>query len=206
MVISLVNQKGGVGKTTLAVNIAGGLARGGEGVLLVDADPQGSVMQWQAVTPDQPVAVRHLPRPDIAAALKPLRRGVEHIVIDSPPALGAIARGVLAASDLVVVPVTPSPLDIWSSRGTLDLIAAVRRNRRRLRACLVISRRMARTRLGQEIRDALEDAPLPVLAAEVSQRVVYMQSMLAGRSVFDFPRGARAAAEITRLCDELVNL
>lgn len=110
MIIGIVNQKGGVGKTTIAVNLAGALAEHGRRVLLVDADPQGSVLQWASLETQKFFDVVHLPGLSDRRQIRSAGKGYGHIVIDSPPALEAISQRVLAIGDLTLIPVGLAPL------------------------------------------------------------------------------------------------
>lgn len=146
MVISLINQKGGVGKTTIAVNLSSAISKKERKTLLIDADPQGSVLQWQSTAENQSFAIIHHPHPLNDGAINSLSKGFAHVVIDAPPALGAPILSILSVSRLAVVPAGPSPLDRWSSKETLSLIQQAGEHNRKLKAKLLICRRIARTR------------------------------------------------------------
>ena len=155
MIISLVNQKGGVGKTTIAVNLAGSLAEKGNRVVLVDADPQGSVLQWQSILANHPFTVKHLPSAALLGNRKSISRKTDHVVIDAPPAMGEITQAILAISDLAIVPIAPSPLDIWSSKETISLFPETRKRNRRMKAKLLICRKIVGTRVGERGQGSL---------------------------------------------------
>jgi chromosome partitioning protein len=203
MILGIINQKGGVGKTTMAVNIACCLAERGRRVTLIDADPQGSVLQWRSIADNRIVEVIHRPVPLTAPDIRPLRRRCEYIVIDTPPALGEIGRSVLSVSDMAIVPVGPSPLDIWAGKETLDLIQEAVKRRRKLKGRLLICRKIARTRVGREAREAMETYGMDIFQTEISQRVVYVEAMIAGRSVLQFAPRSDGAEEIRSLCHEI---
>jgi chromosome partitioning protein len=206
LIISIVNQKGGVGKTTLAVNLAGGLAYRSLQVALVDTDPQGSVHQWNSLRTEQAFEVLHKAtlrgKKDIGA----LVRRCDHIIIDTPPALGDSSLTAMRVADLLIIPVGPSPLDIWSSREILDLFTQASKRRRKLAGCLVITRRLPRTRIGREAREALSFAAVPVLKSEIFQRVGYVEAMITGQTVMQQGARSEARQEIERLCDEILTL
>jgi chromosome partitioning protein len=123
MIIALLNQKGGVGKTTLAVHIATGLSQRGEKILLLDTDRQGSAMDWAANRETPPLfPVVGLPKPTVHRELPKLAGDYAHVVIDSPPHANDVARSVIMASDLILIPVQPSPYDVWATKDTVDLI------------------------------------------------------------------------------------
>jgi chromosome partitioning protein len=206
MVVAIVNQKGGVGKTTVAVHISSCFALAGENVLLVDTDPQGSVMQWHALGGHPNLYVHHHPAPLKARWIAKMKRSHPVLVVDSPPELNAIARSVLAAADLAIVPVSPSPLDIWSGRETMELIRAALQRNRGLDVRLLICRKIANTRIGREAREAMEGYGLGVMNTEICQRVAYVESMLAGRSVLQHAPSSPAAREVRGLYAEILSL
>jgi chromosome partitioning protein len=204
MIISLVNQKGGVGKTTVAVNLAGCLSEKGHGVLLVDADPQGSVLQWQSISDHQPFQVEHCPSAAVLGSRKALAKKNDHVIIDAPPAMGEITHAILAVSDLAIVPITPSPLDIWSSKETVSLFPEARKRNRKVTAKLLICRKIVGTRVGREAREALETYGMDLFETEISQRVAFVEAMISGRSVLAHAPNSEAAKEIRALSDEIL--
>ena len=208
MIIALLNQKGGVGKTTLATHIAGELALRSTSVILLDADPQGSALDWT-----QRRSQNGLPRLFSAVGLAretlhqeapELARRCDHIVIDGPPRIAALARSALLAADLVLIPVQPSPYDVWASAEMVALIREAQVFRPALRAAFVINRRVSTTVIGRETRDALSDQPLPALLAEVRQRIVFADSVAAGRLARKLDADSAAAREIAALTDEVL--
>ena len=203
MIISVVNQKGGVGKTTVAINLAAMLRRKNFNLVLVDADPQGSATQWHDVEENQAVEVIHHPDPISKTDVETLLQTFDHVVIDAPPAIGDITRSVLTISDLAIVPLSPSPLDIWSCWGTLEMITEVQRDNPDLKAQLLISRKIPGTRVGREARDAMEVFDTDIFEAELCQRVAYVDSMTSGVSVMQYAPGSKAMLEIESLFQEI---
>lgn len=208
MIFALLNQKGGVGKTTLATHIAGELAMRGGHVILLDADPQGSALDWT-----QRRAQQGLPRLFSAVGLAretlhqeapELARRADHVVIDGPPRIAALARSALLAADRALIPVQPSPYDLWASAEMVALIREAQVFRPALRAAFAVNRRVSTTVIGREARNALAEQPLPALRAEVRQRIVFADSAAAGRLVRETAPDSAAAHEITALVDELL--
>lgn len=208
MIIALLNQKGGVGKTTLATHIAGELALRGQQVILLDADPQGSALDWiqrrsQLGLPRLFSAVG-LARETLHQEAPELARRCDHIVIDGPPRIAAIARSALMAAEQVLIPVQPSPYDLWASGEMVALIREAQVFRRQLSAAFVINRRVVRTVIGREARGTLDEQPFPALASEVCQRIVFADSVAAGRLARETAPDSMAAREIAALADELL--
>ncbi len=203
-VIALVGNKGGAGKTTIAVNLASALARNGS-TAVFDSDPQGSVLQWQAIAgPDRaPIVVDTADGLEDVFARSAHRYG--HVIIDCPPSVHATQTHVaLAVSEVALVPVQPSPLDLWATVHIEHAIEAARRVNPGLRALLVINQLESRTTLSRLMRDALAELELPAARTAIRRRAVYRASVLEGKSVLDMGRrGAAAAAEIRSLLSEV---
>ncbi len=204
MIISFVNQKGGVGKTTTAINFAASLARKNHSLVVVDADPQASVFKWHQVEDNRAFEVLHQPGGLDLADMETLNGSHDYVVIDTPPAVNEMTQTILAASDLAVVPVSPSALDIWSTKGTLEMIEAAQGRNPDLEIKFLINRKIPGTRVGREVREALKDFQPTILDTELCQRVAYIDAMKYGVSVMQFAPGSKAAAEIELLCEELL--
>lgn len=207
MIISLLNQKGGVGKTTLAVHIATALALRNERVLMVDADPQGSALDWSASrTGEALFPVVGLPKPSIHREIPALAADYRHVVIDGPPRVYDVARSAILASELVIIPVQPSPYDVWAAKEIVDLIQEASSFNEILKSSFAINRKIVNTAIGRDVIDALSEYPVPVMKAQVCQRVSFAESAAQGQTVLETdPRGA-AAQEITALVNEILEL
>jgi chromosome partitioning protein len=210
MIVALLNQKGGVGKTTLALHLAGAWARQGCRVTVIDADPQGSALDWseQRAKEGSPrlFGVLGLARDTLHREAPEIASGVDHVVIDGPPRIAGLMRSALLAADLVLVPAQPSPFDGWASGEMLNLIREARIFRPELIARFVLNRCAARTIIARETGDALAEHDPPVLAARIGQRVAFADAARTGRLVFEVDAGAAAAREITELCAEIAGL
>jgi chromosome partitioning protein len=207
MIVALLNQKGGVGKTTLALHLAGAWARQGHRVTVIDADPQGSALDWseQRAKEGRPrlFGVLGLARDTLHREAPEIARGVDHVVIDGPPRIAGLMRSALLASDLVLVPAQPSPFDGWASGEMLNLIREARIFRPELVARFVLNRCAARTIIARETGDALAEHDPPVLAARIGQRVAFADAARTGQLVFEVESGHAAAREISALCAEI---
>ena len=208
MRIAFVNQKGGVGKTTLAVNVAGCMARQGMKVLLVDADPQQSALDWAGVRQDEcPFSIIGMPRPVIHKELPKLEEGYSHVIIDSPPSVHQLTQSIVGASDVVIIPVQPSPYDVWAAEAVLKVIddASAVLNPS-LKTLFAINRKIVNTAIGRDVADSLAQYGKPVLNAQVCQRVAFAESAAQGKTVFELNENSAAASEIAALTQELLGL
>jgi chromosome partitioning protein len=210
-VIALLNQKGGVGKTTLSVHIATALAAGTEPerhtVLLIDADPQGSALDWAAQrTAPARFPVIGLPKPTLHREMPSLGQGYEWVIIDGPPRVGDLARSAIAASDLVIIPVQPSPYDVWAAQDIVDIINECLIHKPQLQSRFLINRLFSNTTLGGEVADALASFEIPVLKTAIRNRTEYAKSAKAGLTALESDPSSQAAKEIHALIQEVFGL
>jgi len=205
LVITVAQQKGGTGKTTLAANIAAALAPGRR-VVLLDIDPQRTLTRWHALRMARPTPAPALGFSDVAgwrlaAELDRLRRSADVVVIDSPPQVDTDAKLAVRGADLVLVPVQPSPPDIWAAEAMLKLAASEGRVAR-----LVLNRVPATSRLRDSVRADIAARALPVLHSELGNRTGYALAFAAGLGVVEAEPRSSAAEEMRALLLELQSM
>lgn len=206
-VISVLNQKGGVGKTTLSINLAAALKAADHSVLLVDADPQGSSMDWAAAREAEPLfSVVGYAKPTIHKTVADIGAGKDFVIIDGAPRVTDLARSCIMASDLVLIPVQPSPYDIWASQEIVDLIKEAAAYKPELQAAFIINRKIPNTAIGRDVEGALAEFELPVIETTIDQRVIFAESADGGISVMEQDAKSQAAKEITTLAQNVLNM
>lgn len=203
MIISFLNQKGGVGKTTLSVSVAGCLARLGHRVLLIDADKQGSATTWASLREDAPFQVVSMARANMARDALKLAQDYTHAIIDGPPHAEEIARSCIVASDFVALPIEPSGLSTWASDLTVRQVKEAQELKPQLKCGFVVSRKIGKTVIGRDIRNMAAEAGLPILESEIEQRVAFAEGMTMGQTIFEWAGSSIAAREIEHLTKEI---
>ena len=203
---SLINQKGGVGKTTLSINLAHSLRVAGYRVCLVDADDQGSVRQWQSIADWSEFPIVAL---DTKQSLKMIRNvlsGYDYVIVDTPGRIAGVISSAIEVSDKVIIPIQPSPYDLWGTHDAVRLVEQHISAFAKPLAAFVISAERKRTVVAKELQSALYDYTLPVLRNRTTRRVAYLETASSGGTVFSYGATREAAIEITDLAKEIISL
>jgi chromosome partitioning protein len=205
MILAVVNQKGGTGKSTVATNIAACFAAEGREVLLIDADPQHTALDWRADRPDNQPLLQTigLPVRNLHQELEPFRRKYEVIIIDGGGRITATARAAVMASDFLIVPILPSKPDLLSTqdffREVINEVTAVKD----IQGAILINQVQTGTLINREVREHLKELHYPVFDTVLHLYVAYKEAMAAGLSVMEYDPKSKAAQEMAAFFHEL---
>jgi chromosome partitioning protein len=204
-IITIAQQKGGAGKTTLAIHLALAWAAGGKRVSIIDIDPQASVSTWFKLrherlgagsTPIEAVAVSGW---RVTNEVERQAREHDVVLIDSPPHAETEARIAVRAGALVLVPAQPSPMDLWATKPTLDLARA-----EKTPALLVLNRVPSRSNLTGAMLDAFNALDVPLAETQIGNRIALAAAINEGKGILEYERSGAAAREIKALADEVL--
>jgi chromosome partitioning protein len=211
-VVTIAQQKGGAGKTSLAAHLATAWAQDGAQpdakkggrVTLLDLDPQQSLATWfrlreELYGADERMQLRSVGSFRIAAEIERARKDSDLIIIDSPPHAEDAARAGIRLADLVVVPLQLSPMDIWAARPTFEMITKEKR-----KALFVFNRVPQRARMAESIAEALKKENLPIANAALGNRIAFASSLMRGQGVVEADPKSTAADEIRQLAIEVM--
>lgn len=211
MVIGIINQKGGVGKTTIAVNLADAFCKLlQENVLLVDADPQQSSLSWsdarESINPNCSVDVIGFSKTKLSRDLPLISRKYGVTIIDSAPRLNDIFKSCIQASNMIIIPCLPGIYDVWATYETVEAVKEAMIFNKDLRAYILINRNKPNTILSKDIEEVLKTFELPVLETKLQERVVFGKSVHLGKTIFDVNSDGKALLEIELLRTEVIDL
>ena len=200
IVITVAQQKGGTGKTTLTANLAAALAPGRR-VAVLDIDPQGSLTRWHALRPAgaAPLTFSNVSGWRLTAELDRLKRDHDIVLVDSPPQIDTEAKLAIRGATLVLIPVQPSPPDVWAAEGTLKLAAEEKRP-----AAIVLNRVPSSSRQKDLVVADLTARGLPLLRSAIGNRTGFVDAFAIGLGVAESAPRSSAAKEVRALMDEIL--
>jgi chromosome partitioning protein len=207
LIVTLAQQKGGAGKTTLAAHLAVAAALGGKSVAILDTDPQGSLGQWferreAAMGPKEiDLVFRTASGWGARREARAMAKDHDLVVLDTPPKSDLELRPALEAANVVAIPVQPTPVDLWATEPTIAMVDKVGS-----RALLIINRMIHGTLLGAEIAREIAAMGHPVSTTSVGSRVAFAGSMGDGKTVMETHPNSPAAAEVYDLAIEVLSL
>lgn len=208
MVITFLNLKGGCGKTTLSIHAASTLALAGKKVLLVDADHQMSSMHWSENREKEPLfALAALPSENAHKQINILKKDYDFVIIDGPPHTSSISRSCIIASDLVLIPITPSPYDVWAANEIIDLLHNVKHSiseYKDIKSGIVINRAIHNANITKDVESALKEYNIKIFDTIIRQKVAYAESAAAGTSVIEEDPNSAAGEDIKKLIEEII--
>lgn len=202
-IITVAQQKGGSGKTTVTVNLATALLAQGKSVALLDTDPQGSLGKWfmkrvETYGDDPNLLFSTATAWGINYELRSLSSKVDVVIVDTPPKADSDLRPALRAADLVLVPLSASHVDIWATQDVIDLA-----DRASKRTYIVMNRTRSGTKLGAEVLEAVKELDAEVLDTSLGNRVVFAESLGRGLGAIESQKRSAAAAEVQSLAKEV---
>lgn len=211
-IITIANQKGGCGKTTITIQLAGALSKDKLKILVVDADPQATATRWISNASEEDLSLVHViglsaTGEKVHKEVKKYVKSYDYILIDCPPAVESIIpQSALTISDMVLIPVIPSPADLWAAIGIRSLITRVQGINDELKALIIPNMCQNNVSLTQEVIKIINDFDIPVSKNHLCLRTAYRQSAALGRTVHDIKGAGKAIQEITNLKNEIITV
>lgn len=211
-IISVANQKGGCGKTTITMQLSGTLSRDKYKVLVVDADPQGTATRWAVNADDATPFMAHIAGLSAAGIkvhkeIKKYVGSYDFIIIDCPPSVNSVTPySALMVSDIVLIPMIPSPADLWAAVGIQELIEQVKDINEGLKAIIIPNMCQQNLSLTQDVLEILNNFGIEVSNTHLCLRTAYRQSAVLGQTVYDIKGADKAISEIEKLKIEILNI
>ena len=207
MIISTVSLKGGVGKTTAAINLAVYLKLKKFSVLLIDADENGNSLKWSGIRDQKETPITTVSLPNAAALrnnINELHKGIDFVIIDGTPAVNEIAATIMLLSDIAIFPIQASPLDLWAFNDKfLPKFNDIKVVKPELLGIILLNSIDSRTNLSGEIREAVETYEMPILKSILADRTVYRDSLAYGLSALEC-KDKKAISEVESFGKEII--
>lgn len=202
-VITIAQQKGGAGKTTVAIHLAVAWSQRGRRVAIVDIDPQGSTTYWHKLREERfgedytGLTFSALSGWRVGSEIARLKRSHDIIIVDSPPHTETEAKTAIRNADFLVIPVQPSPADLWATKATLEIAKS-----ENVPVRIVLNRVSSSTKMAEIIGKELTN----VAKTTLGNRVLYASSIMEGRSATEVNPSSPAALEVKALAEEISKL
>lgn len=206
-IIALGNTKGGVGKSTTAVNLAVAAALDGKKVMIVDADVQGSSMGFRGLRKSDNIKATSITTPTLHKDLGDFQ-GFDFIFVDAGGRDSTVFRSAIMACDLMIIPVLPSVYDVWAAGDTIEMVREAMIYKPGILPRLLLNQLIPSTIMARETLEELEKfkEEIPLLDARLHSRSAYKNSVMQGLGVMESEPKGKAAAEVKALYDEVLSL
>ena len=209
MIISVTSLKGGVGKSTIAQNLAVCFAHMGYKVCIADADTNQSSLRWSTLRDDSLPKVGVFGLPDgkmLSSNIKHLNEDYEIVIIDGTPSLSKVTSKILLLGDVIIIPILPSGLDIWATEQFIERYEDAKEQKEHdIPAYFLLNQFNARLNLNKEVQDVIEDLSIPPLKSALKNRVAYRQAVIEGVGVYEY-KDDKAKVEIIKLANEIQDI
>jgi len=202
-IITIAQQKGGAGKSTIAAHLAVALAQKGSKVLIVDIDPQGSLKTWYHIREEKfgkgytGISLLESSGWRVSSTVGQYKDKMDFIVIDSPPHTEIEAKNAVRMADLVIIPMQPSPTDVWATKATVDFAKQERKNYR-----ILLNRYNPNSKTAKQVVGEMD----MLLSGHLGNRVAFSSCFMQGRCVTESDPSSQAAEEVRALTDEIVGI
>ena len=204
MIIAIASGKGGTGKSTITLNLAGALSAKMHRVFVVDADPQGSIARWSKIAKQKDPTIVVNPSPKLGRKTRRVTERHDLVLFDAPPTFKKRMRSVLRTADKLIIPVTPGLADFWSTQKLIDIYIEEKERNPYLDARLLISRVDRRTKAGREFRPFLEKLSIPIFITEIPQRAIFGETWQTGLTNDRLKPGSDGAEDFRNLAVEVI--